>query len=101
MTVAIEPYWSTGTPGWIIVSLLQIGLGELPLHSIRPTSLAPPPLVSQVPAGGVIRPSRTSQPGGTPPDGLIEQKMLPVGLVNAAVTAASTFPTEKCCIAWA
>jgi hypothetical protein len=49
----------------------------------------------------MIRPSRTSQPGGTPPDGLMEQKMLPVGLVKAAVTAASTFPDEKCCIACA
>ena len=50
-TVAIEPYWSTGAPGWIIVSLLQTGFGVSPCHSIRPTSLAPPPRRRFRPAG--------------------------------------------------
>ena len=72
--VAIAPYWSTWAPGWIIVSLLQIGFGVSPLHSIRPTSLAAaPPPASQVPAGGVTRPSRTSQPAGTVTEAAMEQ----------------------------
>ena len=69
--IAMAPYCSTGAPGWIIVSLLQTGFGVSPDHSIRPTSLAAAP-GGQVPAGGVTRPSRSSQPAGTAPEGAIE-----------------------------
>ena len=59
-----------------------MGFGASPLHSMRPMSLAPASPAGQRSAGAAMRPSLTSQPAGTSPPVLIEQKMLPVGLVK-------------------